>query len=187
MRLRAWFSVGCAVGLFVVTPRVNAASTWQSNPADQGVLVSILGSGSNWTTSQPLRDGDIIRITGTWGGANMGSANTYYYAVGDGSTSGTFSRFSQSPGATTFTPSAAANNPVPSIKVPTWYTTGNWVGVAPNRVGADVTIATNTSTWAIAIDRNVTLGSLTVDTSVVSSITNVSGTTTFPFTQSGLA
>ena len=175
-----------AVGLASESPS-HAASTWQSNPADQGVLVSILGSGSNWTTSQPLRDGDMIRITGTWGGTNLGSANTYYYAVGDGSTSGTFSRFSQSPGATTFTPSAAANNPVPSIKVPTWYTAGNWAGGAPNGVGAEAVIATNTSTWAVALDRNVTLGSLTVDTSVVSSITNVSGTTTFPFTQAGLS
>ena len=175
-----------AVGLASESPS-HAASTWQSNPADQGVLVSILGSGSNWTTSQPLRDGDMIRITGTWGGTNLGSANTYYYAVGDGSTSGTFSRFSQSPGATTFAPSAAANNPVPSIKVPTWYTAGNWAGGAPNGVGAEAVIATNTSTWAVALDRNVTLGSLTVDTSVVSSITNVSGTTTFPFTQAGLS
>jgi autotransporter-associated beta strand protein len=165
----------------------HAASTWTSNPADQGVLVSILGTGSNWTTSQPLADGDMIRITGTWGGANLGSANTYYYAVGDGATSGTFSRFSQSPGATTFTPSAAANNPVPAVKTPTWYTAGNWVGGAPNGVGATAVIATNTSTWAVALDRNVTLGSLTVDTSVVSSITNVSGTTTFPFTQPGLS
>ncbi|MFM7244919.1 MAG: beta strand repeat-containing protein [Planctomycetaceae bacterium] len=166
---------------------VRAASTWTSNPADQGVLVSILGTGSNWTTSQPLRDGDLVRITGTWGGANMGSANNYYYVVGDGATSGTFSRFSQSPGATTFTPSTAANNPVPAIKVPTWYTSANWVGGAPNGVGSTAVIATNTSTWAVAIDRNVTLGSLTVDTSVVSSITNVSGTTTFPFTQTGLS
>lgn len=175
-----------AIGMALPSP-APAASTWTSNPADQGVLVSILGTGSNWTTSQPLRDGDMIRITGTWGGANMGSANTYYYAVGDGATSGTFSRWSQSPGATTFTPSAAANNPVPAIKVPTWYTAGNWVGGAPNGVGAEAVIATNTSTWAIAIDRNVTLGSLTVNTSVVSSITNVSGTTTFPFTQAGLS
>jgi fibronectin-binding autotransporter adhesin len=173
-------------GLVAATP-ARAQSTWTSNPADQGVLVSILGTGSNWTTSQPLRDGDMIRITGTWGGANLGSANTYYYAVGDGSTSGTFSRFSQSPGATTFTPSAAANNPVPTVKTPTWYTSGNWVGGAPNGVGASAVIATNTSTWAVALDRNVTLGSLTVDTSVVSSITNVSGTTTFPFTQPGLS
>lgn len=165
----------------------HAASTWTSNPADQGVLVSILGSGSNWTTSQPLRDGDMVRITGTWGGANMGSANTYYYAVGNGATSGTFSRFSQSPGATTFTPSTGANNPVPTIKVPSWYTSGNWAGGAPNGVGAEAVIATNTSTWAISIDRNVTLGSLTVDTSVVSSITNVTTGTSFPFTQSGLS
>jgi len=179
--------LAAALCLVVMAMPVQAESTWTSNPADQGVLVAILGTGSNWTTSQPLRDGDMIRITGTWGGANMGSANTYYYAVGDGSTSGTFSRFSQAPGATTFTPSAAQNNPVPSIKVPTWYTAGNWVGGVPNGVGANATIATNTSTWAIAIDRNVTVGSLTVDTSVVSSITNVSGTTTFPFTQSGLA
>ena len=165
----------------------HAASTWTTNPADQGVLVSVLGTGSNWTTSQPLADGDMIRITGTWGGANLGSANTYYYAVGDGATSGTFSRFSQSPGATTFTPSAAANNPVPAVKVPTWYTSANWVGGAPNGVDAQATIVTNTSTWAVALDRNVTLGSLTVDTSVVSSIANVSGTTPIPFTQPGLS
>jgi autotransporter-associated beta strand protein len=164
-----------------------AASTWQSNPSDQGVLVSVLGSGSNWTTSQPLRDGDMIRITGTWGGANMGSANTYYYAVGDGATSGTFSRFSQSPGATTFNPSAAANNPAPTVKVPTWYTSANWAGGVPSGVDAQATIVTNTSTWAVALDRNVTLGSLTVDTSVVSSIANASGTTPIPFIQPGLA
>ena len=177
-----------AIGMALPSP-ASAASTWQSNPTDQGVLVSILGSGSNsnWTTSQPLRDGDMVRITGTWGGANMGSANTYYYAVGDGSTSGTFSRFSQSPGATTFTPSAAANNPVPTIKVPTWYTSGNWAGGVPNGVGVAAVIATNTSTWAVALDRNVTLGSLTVDTSVVSSITNVTTGTSFPFTQAGLS
>ena len=71
--------------------------------------------------------------------------------------------------------------------MPTWYTSGNWAGGVPNGVGAEAVIATNTSTWAVALDGNVTLGSLTVDTSVVSSITNVSGTTTFPFTQSGLA
>lgn len=175
------------VALGATASPVKAASTWTSNPADQGVLVSILGTGSNWTTSQPLRDGDLVRITGTWGGANMGSPNTYYYAVGDGATSGTFSRFSQSPGATTFTPSTAANNPVPAIKVPTWYTSGNWVGGAPNGVGAEATIATNSNTWAVALDRNVTLGSLTVDTSVVSSITNVTTGTSFPFTQAGLS
>ena len=174
------------VGIAASTP-AQAASTWTTNPADQGVLVSILGSGSNWTTSQPLVDGDMIRITGTWGGANLGSANTYYYVVGDGATSGTFSRFSQSPGATTFTPSAAANNPVPAVKVPTWYTSGNWAGGVPNGVDAQATIVTNTSTWAVALDRNVTLGSLTVDTSVVSSIANVSGTTPIPFTQPGLS
>jgi len=174
------------VGIAASTP-AQAASTWTTNPADQGVLVSILGSGSNWTTSQPLVDGDMIRITGTWGGANLGSANTYYYVVGDGATSGTFSRFSQSPGATTFTPSAAANNPVPAVKVPTWYTSGNWVGGVPNGVDAQATIVTNTSTWAVALDRNVTLGSLIVDTSVVSSIANVSGTTPIPFTQPGLS
>ena len=71
--------------------------------------------------------------------------------------------------------------------MPTWYTSGNWAGGVPNGVGAEAVLATNTSTWAVALDGNVTLGSLTVDTSVVSSITNVSGTTTFPFTQSGLA
>lgn len=183
------FSAVAAVavfGLVAATP-ARAQSTWTSNPADQGVLVSVLGTGSNWTTSQPLVDGDMIRITGTWGGANLGSANTYYYTVGDGATSGTFSRFSQSPGATTFTPSAAANNPVPAVKTPTWFTAGNWAGGVPNGVGAQATIVTNTSTWAVALDRNVTLGSLTVDTSVVSSITNVSGTTSFPFTQPGLS
>jgi hypothetical protein len=41
------------VGIAASTP-TPAASTWTTNPADQGVLVSILGSGSNWTTSQPL-------------------------------------------------------------------------------------------------------------------------------------
>ncbi len=187
MKRHLCFMLVATAAFAALAAPARAASTWTSNPADQGVLVSILGTGSNWTTSQPLQDGDMIRITGTWGGANMGTANSYYYAVGDGSTSGTFTRWSQSPGATTFTPSAAANNPVPAIKVPTWYTAGNWVGGVPNGVGADVTIATNTSTWAVAIDRNVTLGSLTVDTSVVSSITNVSGTTTFPFTQPGLS
>ena len=176
-----------AVGLMPGGSSSHAASTWTTNPADQGVLVSVLGSGSNWTTSQPLADGDMVRITGTWGGANLGSANTYYYAVGDGSTSGTFSRFSQSPGATTFTPNAAANNPVPAVKVPTWYTSANWAGGVPSGVDAQATIVTNTSTWAVALDRNVTLGSLTVDTSVVSSIANVSGTTPIPFTQPGLS
>ena len=176
-----------AVGLMPGGSSSHAASTWTTNPADQGVLVSVLGSGSNWTTSQPLADGDMVRITGTWGGANMGSANTYYYAVGNGSTSGTFSRFSQSPGATTFTPSAAANNPAPTVKVPTWYSSGNWAGGVPSGVDAQATIVTNTSTWAVAIDRNVTLGSLTVDTSVVSSIANVSGTTPISFTQPGLS
>ena len=179
-------AAAAVIGLVAHSP-AHAASTWTSNPADQGVLVSVLGSGSNWTTSQPLVDGDMIRITGTWGGANLGSANTYYYAVGDGATSGTFSRFSQSPGATTFTPSASANNPVPAVKMPTWYTSGNWAGGVPSGIDAQATIVTNTSTWAVAIDRNVTLGSLTVDTSVVSSIANVSGTTPIPFTQPGLS
>ena len=178
---------GAALFGLAVATSTRAASTWQSNPADQGVLVSVLGTGTNWTTSQPVIDGDALRITGTWGGANLGSANTYYYVVGDGATSGTFARFSQSPGATTFAPSAAANNPVPFIKTPTWFTSGNWAGGVPNGVDAQATIVTNTSTWAVALDRNVTLGSLTVDTSVVSSITNVSGTTQFQFTQSGLA
>ncbi len=190
MKTIATFAVAMlimAVGLMPGGSSSHAASTWTTNPADQGVLVSVLGSGSNWTTSQPLADGDMVRITGTWGGANMGSANTYYYAVGNGSTSGTFSRFSQSPGATTFTPSAAANNPAPTVKVPTWYSSGNWAGGVPSGVDAQATIVTNTSTWAVAIDRNVTLGSLTVDTSVVSSIANVSGTTPISFTQPGLS
>ena len=176
-----------AVGLMPGASSSHAASTWTTNPADQGVLVSVLGTGSNWTTSQPLVDGDMLRITGTWSGANLGSANTYYYVVGDGATSGTFSRFSQSPGATTFTPSAAANNPAPTVKVPTWYTSANWAGGVPSGVDAQATIVTNTSTWAVALDRNVTLGSLTVDTSVVSSIANASGTTPIPFTQPGLS
>lgn len=173
---------GLTLALVLPFGATYAASTWTPNVLDQGVPVTITGAAGGWTTNVPVSEGDVLRITGTFGGTNMGSANTHYYVVGVGA-SGTNPRFSQVPGATTFTPSAAANNPLTPVRLPSWSNAGNWIGGVPNGVGAAASIATNASTWAVVLDRNVTLGSLNVDTSIGSSVTTPATT----FNQSGLS
>ena len=84
---------GLTLALVLPFGATYAASTWTPNVLDQGVPVTITGAAGSWTTNVPVSEGDVLRITGTFGGTNMGSANTHYYVVGVGA-SGTNPRFS---------------------------------------------------------------------------------------------
>ncbi len=142
------------------------AATWQSNPADQGLTVSITGTTTEWTVTPTLADGEPVLVPAAGGGVGLGTTLTYYYPVGVGSTASSVVRFSQAAGATTFAASAAPVNPLVVSKVPSWFTAGNWDAAVPNGIDAQATIATNAGTPAVVIDENLTLGSLTVDTTV---------------------
>jgi fibronectin-binding autotransporter adhesin len=139
------------------------AASWQSNPADQGVSVAITGSSTAWTVSPTVVEGDALYI-GATGGVNLGTTYSYYYAVGVGSTPSGDVRFSQAPGATTFGPSAAADNPLTVTKMPNWFVAGNWDAAVPNGTDAQADLVTNAGTPAIFIDQNLTLGTIAVDT-----------------------
>ena len=142
-----------------------AAGTWQANAADQGVSVTITGDGASWAVVPSLAEGDAVYL-GYSSGVGLGTNFSYYYAVGVGSTPSAAVRFSQSPGAGTFAASAAATNPLTVSKIPKWFTAGNWSGdVVPNGIDDAATIATQSNMTAVLLDRDVTLGSLTVDTS----------------------
>jgi len=142
-----------------------ASGSWQANAADQGVSVTITGDGASWAVVPSLAEGDAIYL-GYTTGVGLGTNFSYYYAVGVGSTPSAAVRFSQSPGAGTFAASAAATNPLTVSKIPKWSTVGNWSGgVVPNGIDDAATIATQSNMTAVLLDTDVTLGSLTVDTS----------------------
>ena len=148
-----------------------ASGTWQANAADQGVGLNIASDGSSWTvTSSPgnttysLVEGDAVFV-GNSTGVGLGTNFNYYYTVGVGSTPSPTIRFSQSPGAGTFAASAGVTNPLPVIKVPTWFTAGNWAsGIVPNGIDDAASITTTSSISSVMLDRDLTLGSLTVNT-----------------------
>lgn len=143
------------------------------------MTLNIESFGEGWTLSNPLREGEFTPtphslkegdaiFIGTLTGLNLGTSLTYYYAVGVGSTPSSMVRFSQSPGSVTFAPNGV-NSPLAVTKVPSWFDQGNWAGgVIPNGAGDVATIVTNSGTSAVMIDRDLTLGGLTVDTTVSS-------------------
>ncbi len=141
-----------------------ANGSWQSNPSDQGVSVTINSDGSSWAVSPSLVEGDAVFL-GVASGVGLGTNFSYYYAVGVGATPGATVRFSQSPGAGTFNASGAATNPLTVTKLPKWSVAGNWSGgVVPNGIDDAATIVTQSNMTAVVLDSDVTLGSLAVDT-----------------------
>ena len=141
-----------------------ANGSWQSNPSDQGVSVTINSDGSSWAVSPSLAEGDAVFL-GFATGVGLGTNFSYYYAVGVGATPGSTVRFSQSPGAGTFNNSGAAINPLTVTKLPKWSVAGNWSGgVVPNGIDDAATIVTQPNMTAVLLDTDVTLGSLAVDT-----------------------
>ena len=152
-----------------------ANGSWQPNSADQGVSVSITSDGSSWTVSPSLVEGDAVFI-GTTTGVGLGTNNSYYYAVGVGATpvspvgsTATYVRFSQSPSANTFNANGT-NSPLTVTKLSSWFNTGNWAGgIVPNGIDDQASIVTNSTMTGILLDRDLTLGTLTVDTSSVGS------------------
>jgi len=147
------------------TAELRAASgTWQANAADQGVAVSVSVSNAAWAVSPQLVEGDAVFV-GATGGVNLGTNYSYYYAVGVGSTPSSFARFSQSPGAGTFAPTVGAPNPLTVTKVPSWHAPANWTdGVVPNGIDDQAVITQNAATPTILVDRDVTVGTLDVNT-----------------------
>ena len=139
-----------------------AIGTWQANPADQGVPVTITVGSVAWAVNPALQEGDAVRI-GAVGGLNLGTSDSYYYVVGVGSTPSGVVRFSQSPSAGTFNVNSGAELIV--TKVSTWGTAGNWAGgIVPNGIDDQAVLTANANTTGIMFDRDVTLGTLTVDT-----------------------
>jgi autotransporter-associated beta strand protein len=156
-----------AAMLALSTSDLQAASgTWQANPADQAASITIT-SNSKWTTSSPLVEGDAV-VLGFTGGLNLGTTFSYYYVVGVGSTPSSDVRFSQSPGSGTFNVLGGADLVV--TKVPTWFTAGNWSGgIVPNGIDDSATIVTSSTMNTVMLDRDLTIGSLSVDTSTCGS------------------
>ncbi len=143
-----------------------ASGTWQANPADQGVNVTITSDGSSWSVAPQLVEGDAIYV-GTTTGINLGTNNYYYYVVGVGSTPSSVVRFSSGPASIAFNSNTAGTLDV--TKVPSWFTTGNWAdGIVPNGIDDQATLTANASTASILIDHNLTLGALNVDTTISS-------------------
>ena len=144
-------------------PDLRAANgTWQANPADQGVTVTLTNDGNLWTASSALIEGDAVRV-GTTSGAGLTSTDTYYYVVGVGATPSTSVRFAQHPGGVGNITGSSGEVLVP--KISSWYTAGNWVGgIVPDGIDAQAVVATSAGTPAIVFDRDTTLGSLAVDT-----------------------
>lgn len=147
------------------TPELNAAN-WQTNPADQGVSVTVSNDGSKWTVVPHLAEGDALRIgssSATDVGAGLTSTDTYYYVVGVGATPSSEVRFAQHPGGVGNI--TGVSGTVVAPKMPSWSNVGNWQGgIAPNGVDAQAAIVRNAGTPAILLDQDTTLGSLSVDT-----------------------
>ncbi len=162
--LSAAASLAAAMLALNALPDLKAANgSWQANAADQGVGVTITVGSAAWAVSPQLAEGDAVYI-GATAGVNLGTNYSYYYAVGVGATPSDYVRFSQSPGAGTFSPNGT-NSPLAVTKVPSWNTAGNWAGgVIPNGVGDQATIATNANTPAILVDKDLTVGAINVDT-----------------------
>ena len=140
-----------------------ATGTWQANAADQSVPVTITVDSAAWKVAPQLMEGDTVLI-GTTGGVGLGSDRSYYYAVGVGSTPGDIVRFSQSPGAVTFSPNGG-NSPLAVTKMASWFVPGNWAGgVVPDGVGDEAVIVANANTPTIVLDHDVTVGALNIDT-----------------------
>lgn len=127
-----------SLALLLAAATSASAASWQSNPADQGVTVEITGTSTAWTVSPTVVEGDALYV-GATGGVNLGTTYSYYYAVGVGSTPSGDVRFAQAPGATTFGPSAAADNPLTVTKMPSWFVAGNWDAAVPNGTDAQAT------------------------------------------------
>lgn len=163
MRSLSSFLAAAALAITTGNLMTLQAANWQSNSADQGVTVSIAGAATEWTVTPTLADGEPVLVP-TAGGVNLSTTLTYYYPVGVGTTASSVVRFSQAAGANSIAPNASATNPLVVSKVPSWFTAGNWDAALPNATDAQAVIATNAGTPAVVIDENLTLGSLTVDT-----------------------
>jgi autotransporter-associated beta strand protein len=146
-------------------PDLKAANgTWQANPLDQGVSITLTNDGNLWTASGPLIEGDAVRV-GATAGAGLTGTDTYYYVVGVGATPSTAVRFAQHPGGVGNVTGAGGTVDVP--KISSWFNTGNWVGgVVPDGIDAQAAVTVGSGTPAILFDRDTTLGSLSVDTTV---------------------
>lgn len=170
-------------------PGLSAASgTWQAGAADS---VTITVDSAAWKVAPFMREGDVVYI-GATAGVGLGTTYSYYYVVGTGSTPSGFVRFGSSPSAGSFTLNNT-NSPLPVGRMPAWMTAANWTGgVVPNGVDDQATIAPNANAQAIALDGDVTLGSLSVDTtaaattgiSLISTSRNAGPVSTLTFARS---
>lgn len=150
-----------------------ASGTWAST-ADLGAGLTVTNAASALTFTDTLSgnaatlvEGDAV-LVGNSPVTVLGTTFSYYYAVGVGSTPSSVVRVSQSPAGNTFAPSGTSQT---VTKVPTWFSAGNWAGgIIPNGSDDSATIAPaapvspQTAMTTLLLDRNVTVGSLTVDT-----------------------
>lgn len=150
-----------------------ANGTW-AGTADLGAGLTVTNAGSALTftdtvsgNAATLVEGDAV-LVGLSPVTVLGTTFSYYYAVGVGSTPSSVVRLSQSPAGNTFAPSGTSQ---PVTKVPTWFSAGNWTGgIIPNGSDDSATIAPaapvapQTAMTTLMLDRNVTVGSLTVNT-----------------------
>lgn len=163
-----------AAMLALGSPELRAANAVWSPSADLGAGLTVTNSGSslNFTDTVSggavtLVEGDAV-LVGLTPVTVLGSTFSYYYTVGVGSTPSSTVRLATSPSGGTFAPTGTSQT---VVKVPTWNSAGNWTGgLVPNGSDDSATIAPvapvapQTAMTSLLLDRNVTLGSLTVDT-----------------------
>jgi fibronectin-binding autotransporter adhesin len=150
-----------------------AGGTW-AGTADLGAGLTVTNAGSALTftdtvsgNAATLVEGDAV-LVGLSPVTVLGSTFSYYYAVGVGSTPDSVVRLATSPSGNTFAP--AGTSQIVS-KVPTWFSAGNWTGgIIPNGIDDSAIIAPvapvapQNAMTTLLVDRNLTIGSLSVDT-----------------------
>jgi autotransporter-associated beta strand protein len=120
-----------------------------------------------YTSTTPVKDGDIFKLGSTAGAANSGLTTAFnnYYVVGVGSTPSTsFSLTTFTPASGLQSSTAAAAGSVASTLVKTWSNSSNWSGGVPNAVDDTATFGTSlapiTNTTDVSLNQDATVGTL---------------------------